>query len=241
MLKNEIYIVSELCGQFGGLDRRVEQMMLQSKMGGANAVKIQLYDTYRMPGENRSLWEYLSITKESFYKFYEFSKKLNIDFFASPFHKDRFDWIIEANLKMNKIASLMLIMDFDLCKEMVNYKDVNNNSLPTFCSLGKWDKKELPFNNDNVVYMHCVAKYPHSFEEAMDLMPKKFEKPLLGYSDHSTGIESAKEAIKRGALFVEKHYTTDHILQSKTEGAHSGSMNYEQLCALRGFADEFNK
>jgi len=33
------YIISELCGQWGGSVRRAEQMILQSKMGGADAVK----------------------------------------------------------------------------------------------------------------------------------------------------------------------------------------------------------
>ena len=61
----EIYIISELCGQWGGSIRKAEQMILQSKMGGANAVKVQLYDTYRMEGENRELWEYLSMTIET--------------------------------------------------------------------------------------------------------------------------------------------------------------------------------
>ena len=37
---SKIYIVSELCGQWGGSVERAEQMILQSKMGGASAVKV---------------------------------------------------------------------------------------------------------------------------------------------------------------------------------------------------------
>ena len=53
---NDVYIIAELCGQWGGSIRRAEQMILQCKMGGADAVKVQLWDTYRMPGDNRELW-----------------------------------------------------------------------------------------------------------------------------------------------------------------------------------------
>ena len=228
----EVYIISELCGQWGGSVQRAEQMILQSKLGGANAVKVQLYDTYRMPGENRERWEYLSMTKDQFLRLKEFSDRLNIDFFASAFHEDRFEWILEAGLKVNKIASSLLVDNFDLCKKMVD------SGLLTYCSLGKWTKKEFPFEKENVKYIHCVAKYPHSAEEAIDLMPKEFGSPLVGHSDHSIGVEACKIAARRGVSVIEKHFTLDHNLQCKTEGAHACSMNLKQLIELRNFCEK---
>ena len=41
---SRVYIISELCGQWGGSIKRAEQMILQSKVGGADAVKVQLWD-----------------------------------------------------------------------------------------------------------------------------------------------------------------------------------------------------
>jgi len=231
----EIYIISELCGQFGGNMRKAEQMILQSKMAGANAIKVQLYDTYRMPGENRELWEYLSIKENQFEWMKDFSDKLNIAFFASAFHEDRFQWIQKQNLSMNKIASSLLINDFDICQKMVGC------NIFTLCSLGKWNKDNYPFDNNNVFYLHCVCEYPHTFERAMSLMPPKFDDRLIGYSDHSIGIEACKEAVKRGATYIEKHFTLNHNLQSKTEGAHICSMNLQQLTELRTFCDEYTK
>ena len=35
------YIISELCGQWGGSMSRAKEMINQSKTGGANAVKVQ--------------------------------------------------------------------------------------------------------------------------------------------------------------------------------------------------------
>ena len=198
-----VYIISELCGQWGGSVRRAEQMILQSKLAGADAVKVQLYDTYRMPGENREIWEHLSMTKEQFLRLKSFADNLHIDFFASAFHRDRFQWILDAGIDINKIASMSLGHDFELCQEMVNTK------IKTYCSLGGWDKEEYPFDSDNVEY----------------------------YSDHVIGIEACKEAVLRGAKVIEKHFTTDKKLQSKTEGAHTCSMVMNELRQLRDFCD----
>jgi sialic acid synthase SpsE len=227
-----VYIISELCGQWGGSVRRAEQMILQSKIAGADAVKVQLWDTYRMPGDRRSRWEYLSMTREQFLRLKSFADNLHIDFFASAFHRDRFQWILDADIGVNKIASMSLGHDFELCQEMVDTK------IKTYCSLGGWDKEGYPFDNENVEYFHCVSKYPHALEEAVELMPQKFDERLVGYSDHVIGTEACKEAVRRGARIIEKHFTTDKNLQCKTESAHICSMDMHELDSLRSFCDK---
>ena len=224
---NHVYIISELCGQWGGSKSRIEQMIFQSKMNGADAVKVQLYDTYRMAGDNREKWDYLTIDKDLFKSLHSFSRRLNLDFFASAFHEDRFEWIQEENLSINKIASCLLKQDFSLCEKMVK------TGMQTFCSLGAWENKELPFQAKNVVYMHCLPKYPHLADEAIEHMPEKFDGKLLGYSDHSIGIDACIEAVKRGAKYIEKHFSICHELQSDTEGAHSCSMVSKELQMMR--------
>jgi N,N'-diacetyllegionaminate synthase len=226
------YIISEICGQWGGSIRRAEQMILQSKMGGADAVKVQLWDTHRMPGENRDLWEYLGMTFDQFRRLKEFSDSLNIDFFASAFHDDRFEWIEKLDIKTNKIASSLVRDNPALCNKMLN------TGLDTFVSLGNWDKDVLPFDQENAKYFHCVAKYPHTLDVAIESMPEKFDRKLVGYSDHVIGVDACIEAVRRGATIIEKHFTTDKSLQSKTEGAHTCSMNYIDLCTLRNVVDK---
>jgi len=229
---SKVYIISELCGQWGGSVERAEQMILQSKMAGANAVKVQLYDTYRMPGENRERWEYLSMTEEQFLRLKKFSESLSIDFFASVFDEDRFGWILNSGIKTNKIASSLVKDQFGFCKRMIS------KGLLTYCSLGAWKENYFPFHDDNIKYFHCVSKYPHTTEEALEVMPKSFDDKLVGYSDHTVGIDACKEAITRGATVIEKHFTIDQSLQCDTESAHICSMNYEELAALRIFCEK---
>ena len=105
---------------------------------------------------------------------------------------------------------------------------------------GKWSENELPFKNENVKYFHCVSKYPHTKKEGYDLLPRQFNETLIGYSDHTIGNDVCEEAILRGAKIIEKHFTIDHGLQSDTEGAHTCSMNMEQLIELRNFCEKVN-
>jgi sialic acid synthase SpsE len=226
-----VYIISEICGQWGGSTRKAEQMILQSKMMGADAVKVQLFDTYKMPGQDRHLWEYLSMKRDVFHRLAEYSKNLNIDFFASSFDRERFEWIKQEGLTTNKIASSLIELDASLCKEMLD------TGMKTFFSLGKWNSEKLPFEHENVIYFHCYAKYPHTLQEALEVMPDQFSGKKLGYSDHSLGIEAAKESIRRGAKFVEKHFTLNKHDQSKTEAAHSCSMDMNDLRDLRTYCD----
>jgi sialic acid synthase SpsE len=230
-MNNNIYIIAELCGQWGGSKQRIEQMIIQCKMAGADAVKIQLYDTFKMPGENRERWKYLNIDKEMLCNIVSFANRMNITLFASVFDEDRYQWTRDLGISIGKIASSLLISNFSLCQRIVKTYEL------VFCSLGKWERKEMPFDLDKVVYMHCVCEYPHVYNRAIELMPKKFESSLIGYSDHSVGVEAAMEAVKRGAIYIEKHFTTNHSLYSDTEKAHLCSMNYQQLIKLRNFCD----
>lgn len=226
-----VYIISELCGQWGGSVRRAEQMILQSKMGGADAVKVQLYDTYRMPGENREKWEYLSMNRDNFKRLKEFADRINIDFFASAFHEDRIEWMLSLGIKVNKVASSILDKNCTIRKEIF---DNNLHKFDkTFVSLGQWNQDQLPIEDGRIVYFHCIPKYPHEKYEAINNMPDQFIDNIIGYSDHSIGIDACVESVKRGAKYIEKHFTTDHNLQSLTESAHLCSMNYDQLVNLR--------
>jgi len=186
-----------------------------------------------MPGTNREKWEYLVMSEEQFLHLKGFAENLGLDYFASPFHEDRFEWIKKADLKINKIASPLLEWDLNLCQKMVE------SGLKTYASLGKWKENYLPFfKNKNLFYMHCISKYPHSVKEAIEEMPSDFSIRVNGYSDHAIGIEACKEAARRGATVIEKHFTTSLDLQCDTESAHVCSMTYEQLCDLRNYCEK---
>ena len=101
----------------------------------------------------------------------------------------------------------------------------------TFISLGMWDDKKLPYDkSDKNIYFHCVPEYPHTLERALELMPDKFEEcGVHGYSDHVSGIEACKEAVRRGAKYIEKHFTISNKLSGPD---HQFSTNPKEFSVL---------
>ena len=232
-----VYIISEICGQWGGEMKRAEQMILQCKMGGADAVKVQLWDTYKLPGENREKWEYLQMSYSQYVKLKSYAESLGLDFFASVFDEERFDWLIKSNTRINKISSFTVAKQEDLMNKNLS-QEAKKHFHTTYASLGMVDYKEgFPYADPSVKWLHCVSKYPHEDSEAIEEMPSKYDDRLVGYSCHAKTIEPCIEAVRRGATIIEKHFTTDKMLQCSTESAHSCSMVYDDLVALRNACD----
>lgn len=55
--------------------------------------------------------------------------------------------------------------------------------------------------------VHCISKYP-TYPEDLH-MPEKFDEQVVGYSDHTHGIEACLLAVARGATYIEKHVCLD--------------------------------
>ena len=98
-----MFIISEISPQFGGDQKVAEQMILQSKLAGANAIKVQLY-TEDQFGLERA---YLSMSFEQLKQLKEFSDSLNIPLFATPFNFERLDWCLKLELPFLKVAARM--------------------------------------------------------------------------------------------------------------------------------------
>jgi N,N'-diacetyllegionaminate synthase len=230
--ENCMYIISELHNQYSGDLGTAEQMILQSKLGGAQATKIQLYDPQRFYGNQRR--QYLSLSFEQVRRLQEYAAMLRIDFFASFFDDERLDWCLKLEFPVLKIASVLLEKDLALCRRAVE------NGRRTLVSLGKWDWKArgMPFEASNVEYLYTVSKYPATLEEIE--MPDFTTSRFAGYSDHTIGTTASLYAIARGARVLEKHYTISPSLQKETELAHAGAMTFDDLRAIRTFWDGMN-
>jgi len=224
---NRVVIISELHPQHYGDMKTVETMILQSKMGGADMVKVQLYTSKKLFGDDRK--KYAEISFDELQHIKSFSENVGIDVFASVFDNDKIVWCEKLGFKNYKIASRSMY-DNKLCNAIIDTKKT------VFISTGL-DHFSFPYNQPNVIYFYCNSNYPDLMENIMvpDFRHSKYQ----GYSDHSIGLTSAFVAVVRGARYIEKHFTISHALQSSHEKAHVGAMNFEELLALRRFCDEF--
>ena len=200
-------IVVDLFNQHSGNQEDLKKLSLSAWMNGANVVKIQLFDSKLTWGNDGR--KYMEMTFEQVKDLKEYCDKLGITFAATPFDKEKVDWLEELNVKFHKIASITALQN----PEVVEY--VLSKNKKTYISLGKFELNQFPYGFDNnIKYLYCVAKYPtHLDDERIKNMPNFSNKGYYGYSDHSLGIAAVIRSYFQGASMIEKHFTFDQASQ----------------------------
>ncbi len=230
--QRQVLIISEIAPQHMGSMSEVKRMILQSKIGGADVIKIQLYNSEKLWGDKKRL--YLDTSIDELKEINSYCNDTGIELSASVFDEEKLEWCEKLNFKRYKIASRTIKEDTSLCKKIISTKK------EIIASLGMYDfeKKGAPFNESNIKYLYCVAKYPTQlFEIKMPNFENSFFK---GFSDHTVGIDACLFAIARGAKIIEKHFSNNKSLNVSTQAAHTGSMDMKDLESIRKYADSFN-
>lgn len=223
-----MFIISEISPQFHGNLEIAEQMILQSKMGGASAVKIQLYGESDF-GVERS---YLSLKFEEVRQLKLYADNLNIPLFATAFDHNRLDWCLDLDMPFLKIPARMHKENPCLIEKIISTGKKIFISVPS----------DFPLNQvaevKNAIYLHCILKYPTRLDEFN--IPDFKNSIFQGISDHSIGISGSLFAAAHGANYLEKHFTLNIGDQRSTEQAHIGSMNFEDLQLIKSISSQFN-
>jgi N-acetylneuraminate synthase/N,N'-diacetyllegionaminate synthase len=123
---------------------------------------------------------------------------------CSAFDVERVGWLEELGVKRHKLASRS-IKDEEVIKAMEKTKK------PIIASLGRWNDI-VPPKIKNSQLLYCVSEYPAYINA--DMFPARFgeDEAYQGFSDHSVGTYWCREAVKRGATIIEKHFTLDKRL-----------------------------
>ncbi len=222
--------VAEIGMNYNGHFPLCYELIKQAKYSGANIVKFQL-GWRDKPGEINQL------DKDKIKQLYSWAEYFEIDLMFSIITNDAFDIITKFKPVQIKIASRTLIDNLDLAKKIV---DLN---VRTFISLGMWENKEiLPFKKKkDLFYLWCKSEYPTDNSSLSGKFPREFDKDhIIGYSDHSIGIEMPLLAISRGAQIIEKHFTLDK--SNTTIRDHALSATPEEFLQMSRIGkDIFNK
>ena len=222
-----MFIISEISPQFSGKVEVAEQMILQSKLGGANAIKVQLYTETQFGAERA----YLSMSYSDLERLKNFADNLNIPLFATPFTLGRLDWCLKLNLTYLKVAARMHLESPDLVKEIMK------QNIPTFVSIPSDLNPDNVQKYDHATYLYCVVKYPTRVDEFS--MPDFNKSCFEGISDHTLGNSGALYASAHGATYLEKHFTLQNSHQFITEQAHLGAMTMDDLSLIKNISKEF--
>ena len=222
-----MYIISEISPQFHGDEKVAEQMILQSKMAGADAIKVQLYNDSQF-GTERA---YLSMPFDQLERLKKFADSINIDLFATPFTMDRLEWCMKLDLPYLKVAARMHEQMPELTAEIMK------QNVPTFVSIPAETNPDSIEKFDHAEYLYCVVKYPTRVDEIQ--LPDFENSCFDGLSDHTLGNAGALYAAAQGATILEKHFTLRKSFQFATEQAHLGSMTADDLAMIKNTAREF--
>lgn len=231
-------IIAEIGINHNGNIHLAHELIKQAKQCGADVAKFQFYDPDKIFGPkgshpDKKNYEFALTVSFNF----EQAKTLNrwcaeegIEFMASVFDEERFEWMESLGMKRYKIAS-RAVENTTLCKRIFA------TGKEAFISLGFWEEEKLPYAYEHARYLYCVAKYPAEYKDIK--LPISFKAtPYEGFSDHTIGIEASLVAVARGATIIEKHFTLNKGLVGPD---HVCSATPEELTILCRQAREMEK
>lgn len=252
------YIIAEIGLNHNGDVNLAKKMIDQAYRSGASAAKLQTYKKGRISSKVRtsryyedlvdtqeSLSEMLdnvSFNNEDTKELFTYGQKIGITIFSTPFDKESLKILESVNCPAYKISS-MDIVNTPLIKA------VAETGKPIIISTGMSDISDiqaatdcvLSTGNKQLVLLHCISSYPCPPSSANIKMIEKLSntfETIVGYSDHTTGIDISLAAIALGAKVVEKHFTIDRKMDGPDQNF---SILEDELAILTSSAKRIEK
>ena len=232
-------IVAELGVNHDGRVERAIELLHRAREAGADAVKLQLFVPNELcsrlhRSEEIAMLERLRLSDEDHVRLCGEAREMEMAVIATPFDEPSLELLLRLEIPVVKIGSGEVTHTPLLAK-------VARTNLPVILSTGgcEWIDIEravavLRENGcERLSLLHCVSAYPPPDEQlnlrVIGELSKRYAECMIGYSDHTMGIEAAVAATALGARIIEKHLTLD----CSGEGPdHAASADPESFAAL---------
>ena len=239
------FIVAEIGVNHNGSIDTAKKLIEMAKKSGADAVKFQTWKTENIILKDVDLADYqraktnteetqfemlkkLELSYDSYFELKKYADNIGIIFFSTMEDKESVDFLInEVGIPLIKVGSGDL-SNYPLLKYTAKY------NIPMVLSTGMSTLSEIDdamkyVNRSNVILLQCTTQYPCLYEnvnlKAM-LTLKEVFKTVVGFSDHSLGIECTIASVALGASYVEKHFTLDKNMRGPD---HAFSLEYKEF------------
>ena len=225
---------------------------------GADFVKFQTFRTQylvtrsaqkanyqkRATGHTESQFEMLrrlELEESEFCELAAYAKSKNIGFMSTPFDIESARFLAALGVSAFKVSSGDLT-NIPFLRELAKM------GLPMILSTGMANLGEVEeavvtcesfgVPIEKLTILHCTTEYPAPVEEinllAMQTIASAFPGAVIGYSDHSEGIEVPIAAVALGARVIEKHFTLDRNMEGPDHKASLEPVELESMvCAIR--------
>ena len=219
--KEKVLIIAEIGNNHEGSYTLAEEKIGLAAEAGADAVKFQTIIPEKLVSvqekERIQQLKKFQLSYDEFTKLSKMAKKEGVIFLSTPFDLDSaiflndivpaykiasgdndFFPLIEVIAKTGKpIIMSTGLANIDEVKQSVKFiKNI-------------WDDQNI---DQELALLHCVSSYPTPLENANLLAIRELENiaGIVGYSDHTLGIDAAILSVALGARIIEKHFTIDN-------------------------------
>ncbi|MCF0225968.1 MAG: N-acetylneuraminate synthase [Methanobrevibacter sp.] len=241
------FIIAEIGVNHNGDVDLAKKMIKSASECGVDAVKFQTFNSNDLVSKNAKKAKYqeesnddenqlemlkkLELSEDDFKELKDFALDEGVLFLSSPFDKKSVDLLESIDVPVYKLGSGEF-NNFDL----IEYVEMCNKPLILSCGMSTFDeiKETYDFikNKDKLILLHCITGYPTSFSEANLNFIKTLQdnfNVVIGFSDHSPGIELPIAAVALGSKVIEKHFTIDKSLPGPD---HKASLNPDEFKAM---------
>jgi N-acetylneuraminate synthase/N,N'-diacetyllegionaminate synthase len=253
------FIIAEAGINHDGSLEKAKELVDVAKESGADAVKFQMFNTNKYISKDAFYASYmkkgllnkkekineffkrLEVDKNQLIEIQNYAKKKKILFLCTPFDSENGELLNRMGVPIFKIASFSLTNTFLL-------ESIAKHKKPIIMSTGLHTISEIEnaYNiliksGKPVAILQCTSHYPIRAEEANLNVMKTFKNAfgcLVGYSDHSMGINIPLAAVALGAKIIEKHFTLE---QNDFGADHDASANPKELKDLVSGIREIEK
>ena len=249
MRNNRATIIAEIGVNHNGSIHVAKKLINVAKKSGADYVKFQSFKAENMVRSKTKIAKYqsknlgkkitqfnllkkLELSESDHNKIIKYCNKKKISFMSSPFDLESLNLLFRLKIFDIKVAS----------GEINNYiflKNLAKKAKKIFISSGMSTLNEVSqaikilikngAKRKNITVLHCHTDYPTQLSDvnlfAMETMKKKFN-INVGYSDHTTGSETAVAAVALGAKVIEKHITLNKNMRGPDHKASMEPKNF---------------
>lgn len=249
---NRTLIIAEAGVNHNGDLELAKQLIDVAANADADYVKFQTFSADRIVSRSASKADYQQQATGASETQYEMLKRLELS------HEMHLELIKHCEMQSIKflstgfdIESVELLVDLgiDLIKipsgEITNLpylRYIGSMGLPVILSTGMSTMDEIDnaltvldgsgLSRSQVTVLHCTTEYPTPMDEvnlrAINSIKNTFG-VVVGYSDHTVGIEVSIAAVALGASVIEKHFTLDRSLPGPD---HKASLEPNELIAM---------
>ena len=219
--REKVLVIAEIGNNHEGSYTLAEEMIGLAVEAGADAVKFQTIIPEKLVSIQQKTrikqLKKFQLSYDEFTKLSKVAKNEGVIFLSTPFD-------IDSALFLNELVPAYKIAsgDNDFYPLIEVIAEIGK---PIIMSTGLMNLDELEksvlfikniwqknHNKEELALLHCVSTYPTPLENANLLAINELEQiaDIVGYSDHTSGIEAAVLSIAFGARIIEKHFTIDN-------------------------------